>query len=818
MRIALLFALAALLGTGGDALAQAEPLPERALARMGTTKLRHGSRILTLAFSRSGKQLLAAGGNDAIRLWDTETGKLQLQGSEIEPWVYSAVFTPRDAVFITAGAFKSVRFWKTLDGKPLEKLDKHLSPIRAMALSPDGTIVASGGQDGAIVLWELLVKQPMTEMKDHNDEVNHLAFSPDSLLLASAGSDRTLRIYDVDTTRLKHTVVAGCLPLAVAFVYEGREEKKELKLLASGGDDHLIRLWDAERGSLVDTLQGHKSAVVSLVATQRGRQLVSASAEGEVIVWDVASKSKLRTFTRNLGDADALALSRDGKLLATAGINNTIRLFDLEAGKEIELGKGPNAGIAQVALLDAGKTLASITTHGQVHVWDAATAAGIKSWNANTHPQQHAEFLLAASPQTKVLVTGSSLDRELHLWHPLEGKRVGSLPLPKDEVPLALAFAPGGKQLAVGMHSGKVDLWDVAAKQVAKSMKYAGPAYALAFNPKQTEQLAVSGDAKVQIFDVATGNELRQFFSKEGVPATSVPTVASIAWTPDGKSLALGCRDSFIRQVDADTGKEMRQFEGHGSIVNALAFSADGRNLVSASFDKSVRLWEVFSAKTIRIFSGHIGDVTSLSLSADGRTVFSASADTTILAWDITGVAGKLSGALKLEPFPFTQLWDQLAAVEASIGQPALWEIVASAEVGVALLDRKVAELLVDPLAIDRWLLELSSESYAVRTKATSELERKGIWMEDRLRESLKAADNLEAERRIQRMLEKLRGRLPLNQERLRMRRILMALEQLGSDEAVKLLRDLAQGAPEKELQYEAKQSLDRVLARRQGE
>ncbi len=786
-----------------------DPLPERALQRIGTPRLRHGSRIMALAFTPNGKNLAAAGGDDLIRLWDLETGKLTWQSAEAEPWVQALAFSPRGAAFFTGGAFKSVRFWESISGRPLGKLDKHTTPVKALALSPDSTLIASGSQDGTIILWETIVRLPVIELKNHNDEINQIVFSPDSALFASVSADRTVRVWDVEKNNLLHTLPAGCHPYAACFLYDGNPDRNDVKRLASAGDDNLITLWDAKAGTVLGKLAGHASAVVSLVGNKKGTQLISASLDGAVIVWDVEKKTKLQTFQRSLGDADALALSPDGKLVAVAGIHQAIRLFEVESGKEIHLGKGPQAGIAGAVLLDAGKVVASVTAHGEVQIWEAGVQK--KAWNLKRQPLQHADYLLASAPDHKLLATANNLESEFRLWTP-EGKDAGTLPLVKGEAPVSLHFAPGGKHLAVGLRSGKVELWDVPAKQKLKTLAYPGVPYALAFTTKH-DRLAVSGESSVVLFDVAAGTTIRTFPSKEGMPATATPSVASLAYSPDGKMLALGCRDSLIRLLDADTGKEIRALEGHASVVNSLAFSFDSRTLVSGSFDKTARLWEVFSGKSIRTFNGHIGEVTAVAISSDARTLLSASTDTTMLLWDATSVAAKLSKSSDVPP-PFSTLWDQLAHVEASVGQPALWEFVPLGNVGAGHIEKKVAEILVDPAAIDRWLTELSSPDFTTRDTARIELEKKGIWMEGRLRVSLKGTDNLESIRRIQKMLEKIQGRLPLEQERLRLRRIMAALEQIGTAEAIKTLKDLARGAPEKDLQVEAQETVVRMMQR----
>src|SRR5581483_8193255 len=184
--------------------AESDGLPPRAWKRLGTQKMRHGSRILCLAFSPNGRILAAGGGNDPVRLWDTETGK-ELRHCP-EPWVYGMVFSPRGSVLATAGAFTNIRLWEVVSGKEIGQLKGHKAAIKALAISPDGTMIASGDQNGVIKLWELITQREITQLKGHTDEINSLTFSPDNNRLASGSTDRSVRIWDVESTKHLHTL------------------------------------------------------------------------------------------------------------------------------------------------------------------------------------------------------------------------------------------------------------------------------------------------------------------------------------------------------------------------------------------------------------------------------------------------------------------------------------------------------------------------------------------------------------------------------------------------------------------------------------
>jgi WD40 repeat protein len=757
---------------------------------------------MALAYSPNGRILAAGGGDDPVRLWDADTGK-EIRTLK-ETWVTALAFTPRGSVIATAGAFKTIRLWEVATGKEYNKLDGHATGIKAMVLSPDGSMLASGGEDGAIILWELLTGKIITQFKGHLDEITALAFSPDNTRLASASGDRTVRLWDCDNAKFIRTLDAGCAPLAVVFGADGQ-------VLATAGDDHLIRVWDTEAGKVIHTLKGHADSVVSLVGMKNGK-LISGGRDKSIRIWDVAAGKPTSVIARELGDSDALALTKDGKMLASAGVNNAIRLFETASGKEVRPGPGHAAGISSIALSADGKLLASASAPGVIHLWNTATGQDIRHWSCPPTPPG-SDVVLAFSPDSQTVVSANGSDA-IRFWQAQSGEEKMQLPGNAGDPALSVLYAPDGTKLILGRRQGTVELWDLADKKVVQQFKYNGPAYALAVT-EDGLTLAVAGSNKVALFDLASGMEVRMVNSRsEGAPA-SLPAVASLAFSPDGKLLALGCYDAVIRLVAADSGKEVRAIEGHGNVPYALAFSGDGQTLASASFDKTVRLWEAFSGLQVSLFKGHEGPVTTLAFRKNGRAIFSGSADTSILVWDTTGLGR--DGPLPVSNMDAAALkaaWLDLASVEAARGHRALWHLVAAAKEGVPFLGSQI--YLLDPARVDKLFADLNSDQYKVRTDATRELEKYGIWMKGRLLTTHKSPPTLEVQRRVDQMLAKLDipGALTIEQERLRVRRVMLALEQVASPGAKAVLAKLAGGAPEADLQQEARAALGRLEKR----
>lgn len=784
--------------------ASAQDLPTRALQRFGSAKLRHGSRILCLAYAPDGNTLVGGGGNDPVRLWNPKTGDLLRELGE--PWVHALAFSPSGETLLYGGYSKVVRLWNFRLNKETGRLEGHKAAIKAIAVAPDASLIATGSQDGVVALWEMNTKSKWRDLPGHTDEVNALVYFTDkdgNGLLASAGSDRTIIVWNTsaDPPTVKHKIDAGAGVFALAASEDG-------KTLYSAGDDHLMRRWDATTGKPAGTFKGHDGAVVSLFL-QRDT-LISASLDRTVRIWDINTNKQIRALPLAPGDAEALAVSRNGVFLATGGTNNTIRIFEAANLKEISFGPGVSSGLVSSVLSPDDRRLACATADGQIVVWDAQAGTLLKQWNA----KQSADVLLAFAPDSKTLVSASNVVR---IWDTERAVEIARLPTQANHVVLALAFSPDGKTLGLGHHGGEINLWDVKGKKSAGAFRYAGALQAIAWSP-DGKKLAAAGGAKVLVWDVSTGDLVKSFDVKEG-PVTFPILVASLAFGPDSKTLAAGGWDSIIRiynlaAKNPTAAHSVRLCTGHHSAVHAVAFSHDGRCLVSGSFDRSCRLWEAFSGKQIALFKGHVGEVRGVAFARDGRSVFSGGSDTVGYQWNVPDLLpnGKLPD-LTLTVGELDEAWTTLLTEDTALGHKTMWECIASGKQAAPHFSKKIDACLIDPARVKKLFRDLDSTQFSTRMLAMTELPKFGRWMEGRLDAAIVDPPSLEYKRRAEMLKEKLNvtNSPPLAQERMRIRRVMLMCEQVGGPDAVTALRKLAERGPEEDIREEAELSLRRM-------
>jgi RNA polymerase sigma factor (sigma-70 family) len=798
-----------------------DPLPERALVRIGTTRLQHRGTIQAVTQSDDGR-VLASCSLDQLRVWDAKDGKLlwQFDLPHWGPWALA--FSPDGkelaavarSVDVKQGIGDFFRFGsatgQVLDHHKSRPSDKHiLGGVEEVALARRG----SGGWQGAqtsgsdIDLFRPDVADDLFLLRGHVGRVMDIAFTRDGQTLVSLGEDGTIRFWNVAEAK---EIARVPVPPLTKYGLKGNiaclAVSPDGKRLAVGLPDETTRLLDATGKELHRFANLERADALAFAAD--GKTLLTGR-WFLVQAWDVASGKEVAPVPQGRVPVHFLALAPDGKTVALAG-RERVTLADAATGKV--LFSADTACRAGVAFVADGKRLAVASGESAIAFWDVAELRAAKQFSAK--------------PAATLLCKSNVV---------------------------AFALAPDGKRLATAEDKGISRVYDLNTGKVQLTVQAAADGvYAVAWSPdgkllatmgntrpgphytRPEEQMEWTGQA-VRLWNTATGKEVP-------VGKEVILTCHTATFHPDGKTLAalhlpalakrppgggsknvdeplppVDDRMESVRLWDIGAAREKLRFDdpvrrklvekATGFIVGRssaepCAFSPDGR-LFAAAGPRDIVVYETASGKPRLRLDGHPQGLTSVVFAPDGKTLLSAGADSTVLVWDLTGLrtTGKLAGTAD-------ELWQVLAAADTERAGRAVWALADVPAAALKVLRQHLHRVPDNKEHVQKLIADLDDPKFALREKATRELAELGPVIEEALAARLKAAPSLETSKRIQKLLAVIRS-APPTPEQLRLIRAVEVLEAIGAA-AREILEDLAAGADRALLTVQAREALAR--------
>jgi WD40 repeat protein/beta-lactamase regulating signal transducer with metallopeptidase domain len=682
-----------------------DPLPDGALARLGTIRLRHGADITFVAFGPDGKTLITAGEDNTIRLWELASGK------EIRRFV-----RPKPAEPKPSGEGDKAG--------PKDKQARAVFQLMAqgrgdvgsftVALAPDGKTLAAGNGN-VIQLWDVATGKELRQIEGPSTGLAGLLFSPDGRMLAARSTDHTFYLWAADAGKEIHQIKPpprktgneivltfggdGTDAPGMAFSPDGKTlAAATTKFDQQGAATNAITFWDVASGKENQQIKVPEDVSVSAVAFAPSGKILAFGGRGVVHLYAADTGKEIRQL-KTRGGALALTFAPDGKTLAVRGRNQRVRLWETETGKELyQLGDAEPARTGGLAILNSGfagpearalafspdgKRIAS-AAGSTVRLWETATGKELPLLDGH----RDSPSTIVLSPDGKTVVSWGA-DRVIRRWEAVTGKPLGAFPAPAGTT--LAAFTSDGRIVALANADNTIRVHEAATgKELQRFKGHPSGAAGLAFAP-DGKVLASRGtaDHTIRLYDVARGADLRQIVMRPtnqstagtflligGSGGRSRASGPGLAFSPDGKLLVApgpgnGRQGNTLVVCDVATGKELRKIESPRAITS-FVFSPDGRALATENGDRTITLWEVASGKewarlgkpfverqqtgqgmmvfavTIDGMPGGFSDPagpTRLAFSPDGRALVARGPDHTIRVWDVP--AGKEIGRRK---------------------------------------------------------------------------------------------------------------------------------------------------------------------------
>ncbi|HEX8159471.1 MAG TPA: AAA family ATPase [Solirubrobacteraceae bacterium] len=377
-------------------------------------------------------------------------------------------------------------------------------------------------------------------------------------------------------------------------------------------------------------LHGHTDDVRSVALNRNGRMLASAGLDGTVRLWDLHTHKQTGALpTAHHEVIFGVAFSPDGHILASAGTDTTVRLWDVRTHKQLgEPLNGHKDAVNSVAFSPDGRTLASGGDDETVRMWDLKTHRQLgRSLTDHTDIVNSVAF----SPDGRTLASGGA-DKTVRIWDTTTHRQLGPPLTGHTDVVNCVAFSPDGRTLAFGGDDQTVRIWDT------KTHRQLGPAIightdivnSVAFSPDGRTLASGGADKTVRIWNTKTHRQLGRALIGHS------SAVLSVVFSPDARTLASGSGDRTIRLWKTGTHRRLRtELTVHGGAFFSVAFSPDGHTLATAGAARTVLLWNMRTHRQLGApLRGHTSAVLSVAFSHDGRTLASASGDETVRLWD----------------------------------------------------------------------------------------------------------------------------------------------------------------------------------------
>ncbi len=371
-----------------------------------------------------------------------------------------------------------------------------------------------------------------------------------------------------------------------------------------------------------------QGVVRSVAFSPNGRYIASASDDKTVRIWDSTIGKEVNVLQGHTDSVWSVAFSPNGRQVVSASGDNTVRIWDVETSRELMALQGDKGVRQSVTISPDGKQVAATSSGQVVRIWDIETGKELVLIKEDSAVKS-----ISFSPDGRLLALAYSGNKPVRILDTINGEEVKSLIGHNAYEVCSVSFSPDGKILASASWDFKfsidntVWLWDVKIGRELKVLKgHTDAVLSVSFSPDGSKIASASADKTVQIWDIANGTELK---------ILTIPEAAvSVSFGADGKRVAVASIDKRVRILDSATDEEFKILTGHTKDIRSVSFDPDSKRIISASSDNTVKTWDIKTGKTLNLLQGHTSAVNSAIFSPDGKQIASCSLDHTVRLWD----------------------------------------------------------------------------------------------------------------------------------------------------------------------------------------
>ncbi len=651
------------------------------LARLWTSSLvwqrQHQGPVRQALFTPKGDQIVSAGDDKTIKLWNAADGKEVKAFTNESPITHLSLNA--DATKIaTAGADKNVKIWTLADGKSSAPMAMPAA-VQSLSLTPNGQRFAVALLDGAsqvIRVHDIALGKDIQVFVDHTAPVKTLQWLADGRTLVTASADKTARLLDVGVVSALAAHPAG--PMFAQYHGNGTQ-------LVTAGADKTVKLWDLAKMNVLKSF-GPVADPIKAIAFSKDFTRIGAAAGKIVKVWTIADGKEIASLSHS-AEVLSLSFSQDGTRIATGAADKQTRLWEIATSKELQffaqddavdaviltpannlvisaagkLTRLDTASILRAVPADAGAVHGLAIVPANTHVLTAGADKIVKLWNLTSGAKER-EFLGATGAVRAVAISKNSLllaatgaDQVVRVYQFADAKDLGAVKV-GGEV-RTLAFTPNSLALVGGTVGKSLQAWGVPftpgqplPKDFLKPVQSFTTADVL-------PEFTIAADS-VSIYSAGQDKAMHVWKLASPAPTRSFAygaNVDAVAFQPNSTLLAAAGHDGKIRFFDLVKNAQAKDITAHIRDINkqqvaqpiySLTFSPDGKQLLTSSYDNSIKLWDVAGGNMVREFKpymvkdfekGHQEPVYTAAFSPDGKFIATGSSglERTIKIWNV---------------------------------------------------------------------------------------------------------------------------------------------------------------------------------------
>ena len=591
----------------------------------------HVGAVSGVCFHPDNQRFATASDDGTVKLWTINAVTNQVEGTPPQPersWdgltggATAIVFSTNGAQLFAAGKDGKIRQWRTTDGELERTLEGHTAAVTELAITPNGQQLVSVGLDKTLRLWSV-GDGALVRSVEHPVAAQSVSIRSDSLRAATVADDGQVRVWDLASGLLLQTfeshAVAGA---AVRWLNDG------VTLVSGATDKSLV----AEKTSIIRAIFTHDKPINDLAMYAGGAQVVTCSADGQVVMTDINNGQPLRKFEGLAAEPMCVASRTDNQRVAVGTADGKVLVWNAgnaQLLQTIEIG-GPVTLLAyspdnqKLAVVDEKNTL---QIFGPVIPPEQAQS-GIELYLhqkvASAQPLTRIEF---ARDNRSIWATQG--DGQVSQWAyaaPVQTRQFNH-----GGPVYGVAISRDGKTIVSCSTDQTVRIWDATTGQQRFQMNgHVGAVHAVALSPDESLVVTSGADKTIRLWDVTGGRQLKQL-------ATLGETMYSVAVHPNGQTVATAGADRKVHLFDLLTGAERLTLEGHPDYIHCVAFNPQGTRLLSYGYAGQLRVWNVADGKSL--FDQRVGTIGNFAhYAADGTRALLSNGDGTARVFDIPAV------------------------------------------------------------------------------------------------------------------------------------------------------------------------------------